>query len=139
MSEQGTVRQLVDYTVAELKQQGRYNFSKSLQEKVNELKDVYQELMEKTVEFGRLLNELQSHIDKKADTLGEVKSSEQKSDKNSSQSTKKYLNASQVAEMLNLCKSSNYKMKSSGSIPFYKIGGRFLFKGEEIEEWISNL
>lgn len=51
---------------------------------------------------------------------------------------KSFLNLEEAAEMLNLSKSSLYKLCAVRKIPFYKPGRKNLFKLEELEQWVED-
>ena len=49
----------------------------------------------------------------------------------------KFINAEQASELLNLSKSTIYKMTMAKTIPFYKPRGRLLFCPVELEEYVK--
>jgi excisionase family DNA binding protein len=51
----------------------------------------------------------------------------------------KFINAEQACELLNLSKSTLYKMTSTNKIPFYKCGRRLLFVSDELFKYVINL
>lgn len=48
-----------------------------------------------------------------------------------------YLKVKELSEKLSVHRSSIYRWMKDYKIPFYKIGGRILFKEAEIEEWVE--
>lgn len=48
------------------------------------------------------------------------------------------MNAEQASELLNLSKSTIYKMTMAKKIPFYKIRRRLLFCPDELIEYVKN-
>jgi excisionase family DNA binding protein len=51
---------------------------------------------------------------------------------------KKFINAEQASELLNLSKSTIYKMTMAKAIPFYKPRGRLLFCPDELIDFVKN-
>jgi hypothetical protein len=51
----------------------------------------------------------------------------------------RFINADQACELLNLSKSTLYKMTSSKKIPFYKCGRKLLFVSDELFQYVINL
>ncbi|MDD8020088.1 MAG: helix-turn-helix domain-containing protein [Acidobacteriota bacterium] len=49
----------------------------------------------------------------------------------------KWLTLEQIAEYLQMSKSSIYKMAQGGKIPAYKVGRQWRFKEEEIDTWVA--
>jgi excisionase family DNA binding protein len=49
-----------------------------------------------------------------------------------------YLNIDQASELLNLSKSAIYKRTMAGTLPFYKMGKKLIFKRSELLETIQN-
>ena len=52
--------------------------------------------------------------------------------------TKVYLSVQDLMKLLPLKKSHIYSMIQSKKIPFYKLGGRYMFEKIEIENWIES-
>ena len=52
--------------------------------------------------------------------------------------TKVYLSVQDLMKLLPLKKSHVYSMIQSKKIPFYKLGGRYMFEKIEIENWIES-
>lgn len=50
----------------------------------------------------------------------------------------KLIGIRELAELTTLSVSSIYKRTSAGSIPFYKVGKRVLFKPSEIDQWLAD-
>jgi len=50
----------------------------------------------------------------------------------------KFINAKQASELLNLSKSTIYKMTMAKTIPFYKPRGRLLFCPDELIKYVKN-
>ena len=48
-----------------------------------------------------------------------------------------YLKVKQLSEKISVHRSTIYRWMKNYTIPFYKIGGRILFKESEIEEWME--
>ena len=51
----------------------------------------------------------------------------------------RFINVDQACELLNLSKSTLYKMTSAKKIPFYKCGRRVLFVQDELFQFVINL
>lgn len=47
------------------------------------------------------------------------------------------LDTIQVAELLNLSRSTVYKLAASGELPSYKLGGSVRFKEDDVIDWIE--
>jgi excisionase family DNA binding protein len=52
--------------------------------------------------------------------------------------TKVYLSVQDLMKLLPLKKSHIYSMIQSKKIPYYKLGGRYMFEKIEIENWIES-
>jgi excisionase family DNA binding protein len=52
--------------------------------------------------------------------------------------TKVYLSVQDLMKLLPLKKSHIYSMIQSKKMPFYKLGGRYMFEKIEIEKWIES-
>ena len=52
--------------------------------------------------------------------------------------TIEFLNTSQLAKLLGLSKTSIYRLISSRSIPFYKIGHGIRFKRSDVLDYLEN-
>jgi excisionase family DNA binding protein len=51
--------------------------------------------------------------------------------------TKVYLSVQDLMKLLPLKRSHVYSLIQSKKVPFYKIGGRYMFEKTEIENWIE--
>jgi len=49
----------------------------------------------------------------------------------------KWLTLDQVADYLQMSKSSIYKIVQKGRIPAYKVGRQWRFKREEVDTWVE--
>ena len=52
--------------------------------------------------------------------------------------TKVYLSVQDLIKLLPLKKSHIYSMIQTKTMPFYKLGGRYMFEKIEIEKWIES-
>lgn len=48
-----------------------------------------------------------------------------------------WLTIKDLQELIDLAQDTQAKYRSQGTIPFYKIGKRILYKASEIHEWLS--
>jgi len=71
-------------------------------------------------------------IDRRLDAI------EKLSDTSEDRRSDQLLNVAQCASMLDLQKSTVYRMTSLKKIPHYKRGGRLYFSRQEVLEWLKN-
>lgn len=51
---------------------------------------------------------------------------------------KKYLSIKEVAKILGISRRSLHEHTVNGKIPAYRIGGRVIYKPDEVDAWVDN-